>query len=144
MRLFSVSIIGKVMFSMTIAPRFSETDGLGHINNTVVPVWFEAAREPIFKIFNPQMDLTKWNLIIAKIEVNYLAQLHYPQELEIRTYISKLGNSSMTVLQEVYQSGDKVAWGECVMVKFDYETNTSVAMTELEKQTLSSHLKNEG
>lgn len=130
------------MFSMKVTPRFSETDGLGHINNTVVPVWFEAAREPIFQVFNPDMDLTKWNLIIAKVEVNYLAQIHYPAELEIKTYISKLGNSSMTVLQEVHQSDKKVAWGECVMVKFDYKLNSSVAMTELEKETLSLHLIN--
>lgn len=142
MRLFYVSIIGKAMFTMTITPRFSETDGLGHINNTVVPVWFEAAREPIFQIFNPEMDLSKWNLIIAKIEVSYLAQLHYPQKLEITTEIAKLGNSSMTILQQVYQGDKKVASGECVMVKFDYQTNSSIKMTEQEKQTLSLHLIN--
>lgn len=128
------------MFSMTTPLRFAETDALGHINNTVVPVWFEAAREPIFQVFNPEMDLTTWNLIIAKVEVNYLAQIHYPGEVEIRTFISKLGNSSLNILQEVYQNSQKVASGECVMVKFDYSTNKSVAISDNEREVLSTHL----
>ncbi len=127
---------------MTTQLRFSETDALGHVNNTVIPVWFEAAREPIFEVFNPEMDLTSWNLIIAKIEVNYLAQIHYPGEIEIKSFISRLGNSSFNVLQEVHQNGEKVASGECVMVKFDYSANKSVAISESEKQTLSLHLIN--
>lgn len=126
------------MLTMTVQPRFSETDALGHINNTVIPVWFETARTPIFKIFNPELDLTKWNLIIAKIDVNYQAQIHYPGEIEIRTYVKKLGNSSLTLLQEVYQNNQKVAYGECVMVKFDYATNKSTLITESEKELLNS------
>lgn len=128
------------MFSMTTQLRFAETDALGHINNTVVPVWFEAAREPIFQIFNPEMDLKNWNLIIAKIEVNFLAQIHYPGDVEVRSYISKLGNSSLNILQEVYQNAQKVASGECVMVKFDYTTNKSVAISDSEREALTAHL----
>lgn len=128
------------MYSMTTQLRFAETDALGHINNTVIPVWFEAAREPIFQIFNPEMDLTTWNLIIAKIEVNYLAQIHYPGDVEIRTFISKLGNSSLNISQEVYQNTQKVASGECVMVKFDYTANKSIAISDTERAALSAHL----
>lgn len=125
------------MLSMTVQPRFSETDALGHINNTVIPVWFETARTPIFKIFNPELDLSKWNLIIAKIDVNYQAQIHYPDAVEIRTYVKKLGNSSLTLLQEVYQNEQKVAYGECVMVKFDYASNKSTLITDSEKELLT-------
>jgi len=39
------------MISETIKPRFLETDALGHINNTVVPGWFEGARDPVFRWF---------------------------------------------------------------------------------------------
>lgn len=128
------------MFSMTTQLRFAETDALGHINNTVIPVWFEAARDPVFRIFNPEMDLQNWNLIIAKIEVNYLAQIHYPGEVEITTGISRLGNASLNVHQEVFQGGERVAKGECVMVKFDYKTSKSVPLTEEEKELLTIHM----
>ena len=64
------------MFRMTVTPGFSDTDALGHINNAKLPVWFENARTPIFKIFNPQLSLDAWPLILAKIEVNFLAQIY--------------------------------------------------------------------
>ncbi|WP_341206179.1 thioesterase family protein, partial [uncultured Psychrosphaera sp.] len=121
------------MFTMTLQPRFSETDALGHINNTVIPVWFESARDPVFRIFNASLDLNSWNLIIAKIEVNYSAQIQYQAQVEIRTSIKKVGNSSFTVFQQVFQADQCVAFGECIMVKFDYVTNKSAAITDEEK-----------
>ena len=127
------------MFSEFHQPRFSETDALGHINNTVVPIWFEAARVPVFQIFNPEQDLTNWNLIIAKIEVNFIAQMDYQSRVEIRSHISKIGNSSFNVLQEVWQNDQRVAWGECVMVKFDYQSNRSSAISNAERAALQAH-----
>lgn len=131
-----------LMFTFKIQPRFSETDALGHINNTVVPVWFESARAPVFEIFNPNQDLSKWNLILAKIEVNYLAQMEYTHETEIHTYIAKIGRTSFTVLQQVWQAGQKVAEGECVLVKFDYPSSSSIEITADEKSKLLLHTFN--
>lgn len=128
------------MFTMKQQPRFSETDALGHINNTVIPVWFESARDPVFRIFNASLDLNSWNLIIAKIEVNYSAQIQYQAQVEIRTSIKKVGNSSFTVFQQVFQADQCVAFGECIMVKFDYVTNKSAAITDEEKVELNKHL----
>ena len=128
------------MFTMELQPRFSETDALGHINNTVVPVWFESARTKVFEIFNPEQNLTQWNLIIAKVEINYLAQISYQSPVEIKTHISKIGNSSFNVLQEVHQNRQRVAWGECVMVKFDYKSSKAVAIDETEKHSLAQHI----
>ena len=65
------------MFSESIKPRFSETDALGHISNTAIPVWFEGARDPVFKILSPSLDLQKWPVILAKTEIEFHAQLFY-------------------------------------------------------------------
>lgn len=54
--------------------------------------------------------------------------------------ISRLGNASLNVHQEVFQAGELVAKGECVMVKFDYKTSKSVALTEEEKELLTIHM----
>ena len=43
------------MWQEVITPRFSDTDALGHINNTVFAVWFEGARRDVFKIFTPEL-----------------------------------------------------------------------------------------
>ena len=52
------------MFTTPITPRASETDGAGHINNTVVPVWFEAGRREIFRIFTPDLTCYQEQLMV--------------------------------------------------------------------------------
>ncbi len=37
---------------LTILPRFSEVDVLGHVTNTALPVWFEEGRQEIFRHFS--------------------------------------------------------------------------------------------
>ncbi|AQQ69120.1 thioesterase [Microbulbifer agarilyticus] len=128
------------MFSFQIEPRFSETDALGHINNTVVPVWFEQGRTPIFELFNPTLDLQKWNLILKKMDVDFVAQIYLYSPVEIRTSLSNVGNTSMTIHQEVWQKGKLVAQGDCVMVHFDYAQQTKAPIPEDVKQTLLEHL----
>lgn len=128
------------MFSEQIATRFSDTDGLGHINNTMVPVWFEGARDPIFRWFSPELILENWPLILAKIEVSYHAQIYYGHAVEIRSYISRIGNSSFDVYQELWQHGEKCASGTAVMVHFDYQQKQAKAISENIKQLMQQHL----
>ncbi len=122
----------------SITPGFYETDALGHINNTVVPMWFEKARTPLFKIFTPDLDPKKWELILAKIEVEYLRELDYRITVTIKTGIQHIGNSSFLIRQELFQDGELAARGLTTLVRFDYEQKKSQPLTtelrsELEK-----------
>lgn len=128
------------MFSEVIQPRFSETDALGHINNTVFAVWFEGARTAVFRIFTPELNLKQWPLIIARVTIDYHAQTQYGEPVEIRTFISRLGSSSFDVYQEAWQNGIKCATGTTVMVQFDYQQQQAVALTGQQKTALSAHL----
>lgn len=85
------------MFETTFSPRFYETDAFGHVNNTVVTGWFETAREPIFRIFSPQMKVSDLSLILARIETDFVAQIHYGRAVRVTTGIEKIGNASFTV-----------------------------------------------
>lgn len=128
------------MFTYQVEPRFSETDALGHINNTVVPVWFEQGRTPIFALFNPDLALNKWNLILKKMEVDFVAQIYLYSPVEIRTTLSAVGNTSMTIHQEVWQKEKLVAQGDCVMVHFDYETQAKAPIPDDVREKLLKHL----
>lgn len=128
------------MFALTIKPRFCETDALGHINNTVVPMWFEQAREPLFEFFVPSMKPEDWNLIIARIEVDFLAQLEFRHDVEIKTWLSRMGSSSMTITQEAWQQGVCCARGQAAMIHFDYETNRSAPIPESIRAELEPHV----
>lgn len=128
------------MFELTIAPRFSETDALGHISNTTLPVWFEAARQPVFEIFQPGLKVDDWPLILARMELDFTAQLFYGQEVTIRTGIKKLGNSSLVVYQEAWQSGELAARGHTTLVHFDYRQQKAAPITGALRDRLANHL----
>lgn len=128
------------MFIETIEPGFYDTDALGHINNTRIPAWFEHARQPIFRMFVPDLSRESWNLIIARIEVNYHAQLNYGKEVEIRSWIRKIGNASFHVGHEARQGGTCSASGTAVLVHFDYLAKRSLPLTADQRAALEAHL----
>lgn len=120
--------------------RFYETDALAHVSNTVIAGWFETAREPIFRLFTPELDLHNWPLILASLKVDFIKQIYYGHEVEIRTFISRIGTSSFDVYQEVWQQGDKCASGTCAMVHFSYTSQSAVPIEGRLREQLAEHL----
>lgn len=129
------------MFVRTLEPAFYDTDALGHVNNTRLPAWFELARNDLFRLFTPDLDPRKWRLIMARMEIDYRAELHYGQEIEIRTYLSRLGNSSFTVTQEARQNGQLTNLGHTVLVHFDHEAKRAVPIEGDLRDALTAHLQ---
>lgn len=129
------------MFLYSLQPRFSETDGLGHINNAVLPVWLEEARIELFRVFNPGLDLADWNLILKKYEVDFRAQIWRTAPVDIQTTVLHLGNTSLTVLQRVIQSGAVVAVGKTVLVHFDYAAGRPTPIPADARAALEPHLE---
>lgn len=128
------------MFIEKITPRFSETDVLGHINNTVLPVWFEAARAPIFRFFTPDLNPYDWKLIIAKVEVSFLAELFYGHDVQVKSSIEHIGSSSFVIRQEAFQQERCCAIGKTVMVRYDFSAKSATPLSIQEKKALQTHL----
>lgn len=128
------------MFVNKIWPRFSETDALGHVNNTSLPVWFEESRTPLFKIFVPDLAPKNWNLILAKIDVEFVRELFYGEEVEVRSYLERIGNSSFVVLQEAWQSGELCARGRATLVHFNHLSKKSEPLPDHIRDALSGHM----
>ncbi|QTN40342.1 acyl-CoA thioesterase [Marinobacter salsuginis] len=127
------------MFHLELEPRFSDTDALGHISNTSLPVWFEQARTPVFRIFHPTLEAETWPLIIARLEIDLLAQSYWHIPVNIKTGIGKIGNSSFHVVQEAWQGDKQIARGVAVLIHFDYETEKALPIPEDIKARLAEH-----
>lgn len=124
------------MYRQQIEPRFNDTDALGHINNTVLAVWFEGARDPLFRLFTPDLNPADWRLILAKFSVEFHAELFYGQPVEIRTWVSRVGNSSFDVSQQAWQQDKLCASGVAVMVHYDFVGKSSVALDAQQQANL--------
>ncbi|MCP3667249.1 MAG: acyl-CoA thioesterase [Gammaproteobacteria bacterium] len=128
------------MLTETIKPRFLETDALGHINNTVIPVWFEGARDPVFRWFTPDLDVNQWRLMLAKFEIVFKNELYYEYPVEIRTYVGRIGNSSFDIYQEAWQQNAMCASGTAVMVHYDHQEKKSVSLPDHIRQIMLGHM----
>lgn len=128
------------MFTKIVTPRFGDVDGLRHINNTMLPVWFELGRDPLFRYFNPEMSLENWNLIMAHIDVDFLLPMSLGADIEIRTSLARIGNSSLTVHQEAWQNGVLSAQGNAVVVHYDFTSRQSRPIPDAIRAQLKEHL----
>lgn len=129
------------MIKFKLSPRFKDTDALGHINNASYATWFEEARRPIFEYFIPDLDPKKWNLIIARVEIDYLAQGHYHKDVTVETSVEKVGNSSFVLIQEAFQEGKAIGRGKSYLVHFDYETQKSIQIPDGIREKLNALIK---
>ncbi|NRD79625.1 acyl-CoA thioesterase [Bacillus sp. BRMEA1] len=128
------------MYRTHIEPRVSETDGVGHINNTTIPIWLEAGRNPIFQLFTPDHSFQNWKMIIIKMNVDYLSQIYYGSGVEIRTWVKRIGNSSLELYEEIYQNERLCAKGHALYVHFNLQKQKSEPIPDPIRKELENHL----
>jgi acyl-CoA thioester hydrolase len=134
-----------------VTPRFGDIDRLGHINNVVLAGWFELARNPLFRIFDPHLGILNlglshlgiaegtWPLIMAHTEFDFIDQLFFQPDIELRTCIGRIGVKSFTVCHEAWQEGRLCTKGKAVMVYFDFQKNRSAPLPDDKKKLLAEH-----
>lgn len=127
------------MYITKIQPRVSETDGAGHINNTTIPIWFEAGREEIFKLFTPSSSFKDWKLVIVNMNIDFIHEIFYGREAIVKTWIDRLGNSSFTIKEEIYQDDVLCAKGTSSYVNYNFETKQSERIPETIREQLEAH-----
>lgn len=127
------------MYTTIIEPRVSETDGVGHINNTTIPIWFEAGRNQLFKLFTPDDSFQNWKMIILKMNVDYVAQIYFGRNVEVKTWVNKVGNSSLELYEEIHQEGRVCAKGTALYVNFNLQTQKSEPIPNDIRQELQQH-----
>jgi acyl-CoA thioester hydrolase len=133
------------MFVTKISPRFGDVDGLGHINNTVLAIWFETGRNPLFRMFEPNLNLSPetWPLIMAHPDFDFVGELFFQYDVEIRTYIDRIGTKSFTVYHEAWQEGRLCVTGKAVVVHYDFKKKETTPIPEDKKKRLAEHLRAE-
>jgi len=124
------------MLEMQIQPRFQETDALGHINNTVPAVWFESARDPLFRLFSPELDVHDWHLIIAGYTVQFKRELFYGQMVSIKLDLLSTLSVPPQVASNAWQGGELAVWRCRTLIHFDYRTRQSIPLSEAHREGL--------
>lgn len=128
------------MFTRSVQVRFSECDGLGHVNHANYFNYMEDARIDVFQLFHPSLSLEDWNLIVASARCDFLAQVTYAEQLTVHTWFSRVGNSSFTVDHAITNaSGQFVARGQATLILFDYEVGKAMPISAELRQQVAEH-----
>jgi acyl-CoA thioester hydrolase len=102
--------------------RFRDTDKNGHINNSVFSVLCESGRVNLFaKTFDPSLRPGTF-FVIARLVIDFRAELHYPGRIRTATWVSRVGRSSMGLKQAIVSDAGVAADSEAVCVLMDGAT----------------------
>lgn len=146
-------------FEYDLQIRWSDSDRLGHVNNTRFVEYLQEARAHfITKCFveaagahpagaapaagSTPVGMTRGATVVRKLTVDFLAPIFDESgPLVITVSISRLGRTSFTVRHLVRDSaGALCADAEATMVAFDLAAQSSRPLTEREKSVLSEYL----
>ena len=130
------------MIETPIIPRVSETDGAGHINNTVIPIWFEGGRTEIFRVLTPDLDFKNWRVALVNMNIDYLAQTYFQDPAVVRTWVDKVGTKSFTLYEELWQGARLCAKGTATYVYFNYDDQEAKPVPENVRAALLVHSRN--
>lgn len=113
--------------TLPIQTRFRDTDLLGHINNAVYATYFESGRMEYWARLEGGHNLDDWPFILARLEIDFLAEAHAGQELTLGIRVSRIGTSSFDFEYLLVRDDDQemIARGRSVQVMFDYAAKQS-------------------
>ncbi|WP_027415986.1 acyl-CoA thioesterase [Aneurinibacillus terranovensis] len=128
------------MFTHDLFVRFSECDSLGHVNNAMYLTYFEEARKELFRIFNPDLNISSWNLILASTSCDFLQEVVYAQKLTVYGWISQLGTSSFQVEHAIEdEQGNWIARGKATLLQYDFTLKKAVPLSAEVRRALLEH-----
>jgi acyl-CoA thioester hydrolase len=113
--------------------RYSDLDRQGHVNNAVFATFSEVGR--VAFMYDPERPLATEgrSFVVARLLIDFRAELFWPGSVEIGTGVLKVGRSSFTLAQGIFNDGRLVATAEAAIVMVDKETRRS---TPLPPQTV--------
>ena len=110
--------------------RFADVDRQNHVNNVAFATFCEGGRVRFLDtVVRP---LIGWQdpFALVKITIEYRHEMHYPGSVAIGTRLMRLGRSSVTFGQGLFNDGRCVAVADAVVVLMDATTRKSKAFPD--------------
>lgn len=119
--------------------RYADTDRQGHVNNAVFSTFLETGRVE-FLFGAKTIFSADCSFVVAAIDLQLVAEITWPGQVDIGTGIARIGNSSLRIFQKLFQDGQTVAIAETVIVHVSNAGTGSVPLSEAAKLALEQWL----
>ena len=114
--------------------RFRDLDALGHVNNAVYLTYLEQARIAFLRPGGAEIS----SMILARIEIDFRAQVELGETVEIAVTPTQVGNKSFQLSYEVRVGERLVAEAKSVLVAYDYELGESKPLPDSWRKLLET------
>jgi acyl-CoA thioester hydrolase len=119
--------------------RYADTDRQGHVNNALFSTFLETGRTELLYANEP-LHAENASFVIASLKLDLLSEIRWPGTVEIGSAITRVGNSSFSLFQGIYQKGKLAAVAETVIVQMDDHTRKSAPLSSETKERLKQYL----
>ena len=110
--------------------RYSDQDGMGHVNNVAFAAYVEAARTMVLKDLMDRFPRPAVEFVLARLAIDYLDELFYPGTVEVGARLMGVGTKSLVTGYGVFFQDRCVATAQCVNVCFDMAARASVPLPD--------------
>ncbi len=105
--------------SASVETRFQDLDPLGHINNVAMAALFEQGRVKfnrgtLREHARGTVPGVRW--LVARVDINYLAEGFFPEPVLIANAIGRVGTSSWSIMSAAFQKDRCIALCDTVLV----------------------------
>ena len=121
--------------------RFNDVDKFGHVNNTVYFQFYDTAKTDYIATVCKGVDWERLAIVVVKIEAEFLAQIKGDNHIAGRTRVTKIGNKSFHLEQDVIDVDTQEVKSRClsIMVLFDLEHQQTIPLPDEWRQAISSY-----
>lgn len=123
---------GNYPFNHRTETRFADLDLLGHINNVSMAGLFEHGRGMFNHAIEVERRAPGQRWLIVSVNLDYIAEAHFPEHVEIASGILRVGFSSWDIASAAFQGGECKA--TCITTIVLTDSNGPTALPESLRQ----------
>lgn len=110
--------------TITVVPRYCETDQAGVVHHTVYPVWFEMGRTELLRVNGlaySQLEKAGVFFVVSELTAKYRRPCFYDEALDLTTFCSRITSARIehTYILKRAQTGLILAEGSSVLACVD-------------------------
>ncbi len=109
--------------------RFGDTDAFGHINNAVASTFLESGRSELLRFGGVDPAANGCRFVLVRIEIDYRDELNWPGDVVIGSRVAKIGRTSLTCDQAIFQHGICRVVARSTMVHANAELKASAELS---------------
>lgn len=123
---------------LPIQIRFNDVDKFGHVNNTIYFQFYDTAKTDYFATVCKDIDWESVAIVVVKIEAEFLSQIKAGEHIAARTRVTKIGNKSFQLDQDIINTDTQEVKCRClsVMVLYDLENHQSMPFPDDWRQAI--------